>query len=114
MGTVCVFSHNTSLGSRQQKLIGAPNSAWIKGKGKPEIFGPCWAVSGLFVVFRAVLAVSCLYGPFCVFSDRLGLFRALEKHLEPVTGHVGTIWVVSDHFGAVWAISGHFRVFQVV
>jgi hypothetical protein len=54
MGIVCVFFHNSSLGGRRQKPIGALNSPWIRGEAKTKIWGPCWAVSGLFVVFRAI------------------------------------------------------------
>jgi hypothetical protein len=55
MGIVCVFSHNTSFGGRRQKPIDALNSVWIRGEAKPRIFGPCWAVSGVFEAFGTVL-----------------------------------------------------------
>ena len=77
MGIVCVLSHNTSLGGRRQKPISALNSPWIRGEAKPKIFGPCWAVSGLFVAFRAVS------GPFMPFRTISGLSRPVWAVSSP-------------------------------
>jgi hypothetical protein len=78
MGIVCVFSHNKSLGGRRQKLIGALNSVLIRGEAKPKIFGPCWAVSSLFLAFRDV-------------SGRFMPFRTISGLSMP-------IWAVSSRF----------------
>jgi hypothetical protein len=37
----------------------------------------------------------------------------LKKHLEPVTGHVGTLWVL-ECFGPFRTISERFRLFRAV
>jgi hypothetical protein len=103
MGIVCVFSHNMNLGGRGQKPIGALKSAWIRGEAKPKTFGPCWAVSGLFVAFWAV---SGRFVPFRVFPDQFGPIRALDKHLKPITGHAGTIRAISGAFRWFWGASG--------
>ena len=77
MGIVCVFSHNTSLGGRRQKPIGALNSPWIRGEAKPNFSGPCRAVSGLFVAFRAVS------GRFMPFRTISGLSRQIQAVSSP-------------------------------
>ena len=68
MGIVCVFSHNTSLGGRRQKPIGALNSPWIRGEAKPN-FG------SFLVKFGLSIAVLECFGPFRTSSERFRLFR---------------------------------------
>jgi hypothetical protein len=77
MGIVCAFSHNTSLGGRRQKPIGALNSPWIRGEAKPNFLGPRRAVSGLFIAFRAVS------GRFMPFRTISGLSRQVRAVSSP-------------------------------
>jgi hypothetical protein len=121
MGIVCVFSHNTSLGDPRQKLIGALNSPWIRGEAKPKVFGPYWAVSGLFVAFWALSGrfipfrtISGLSRPVRAVSSPLEAFRASYPSCRNNLGRFRPFWTFSSCFELFRAISGHFGVLQVV